>query len=450
MFKPTLKAVMVLMFVAVIGAQAKVDLVTLPERESVQITIYNKADLTLVRDQRVLTFSKGMNRLQFSWANTLIDPTSLDIEPQGDNNQLEVKNISYPPRVKETGVWHIHAEEAGRFPVEITYFTSGLSWRSFYMATLSQDEKTMKLKGYVRVTNKSGEDYGGAKTRLVVGKINLLDRIAELARREAPYGKPTGRKPRPPGSAEKRHAMKKVKRAYAGAAQEADADRSRPKEIKKEGLSEYFLYTIEGTETIPDGSSKRLPSFEAESVEVTNFYKYDEQRYEDTPVRFLRFRNDEEHNLGQTPLPGGEIKVYGSVNKGGNLRYIGTDNTRYIPVDQKVELNLGKAQKVKVKPKVMDYRKKNIVFDNDGDVDGFDEIKDYRITLNNYSDQPAKLEVTRHLPSKHWELENNKTPGEYEKVDQSTVKYTVRLKPHEETQITYTLTVYHGDRRYRR
>ena len=31
-----------------------------------------------------------------------------------------------------------------------------------------------------------------------------------------------------------------------------------PKEIKKEGLSEYFLYTIEGTETIPNGWSKRL------------------------------------------------------------------------------------------------------------------------------------------------------------------------------------------------
>ncbi|MFO0885882.1 MAG: hypothetical protein U0894_17135 [Pirellulales bacterium] len=35
------------------------------------------------------------------------------------------------------------------------------------------------------------------------------------------------------------------------------------KEVVKEGLSEYFIYTIEGRETIPSGWSKRLSSLEA-------------------------------------------------------------------------------------------------------------------------------------------------------------------------------------------
>ena len=35
---------------------------------------------------------------------------------------------------------------------------------------------------------------------------------------------------------------------------------NRPKEIAKEGLSEYFIYTIEGTETIRNGWSKRMRS----------------------------------------------------------------------------------------------------------------------------------------------------------------------------------------------
>jgi len=48
----------------------------------------------------------------------------------------------------------------------------------------------------------------------------------------------------------------------------------RPKEIKKEGLSEYFLYTIEGTETIPTGWSKRLISFDVDEVPALNLYKY--------------------------------------------------------------------------------------------------------------------------------------------------------------------------------
>ncbi|MCM8815616.1 MAG: hypothetical protein NC931_06530, partial [Candidatus Omnitrophica bacterium] len=57
----------------------KIDLVTLPDREKVQLTIYNSADLTFVRENRTLTMKKGENKLQFSWANTLIDPTSLEL-----------------------------------------------------------------------------------------------------------------------------------------------------------------------------------------------------------------------------------------------------------------------------------------------------------------------------------------------------------------------------------
>ena len=63
-------------------ALAKVDLVTLPAGKKIQLTIYNSADLTLARDLRELTMKKGENVLQFSWAGTLIDPTSLDMMPK--------------------------------------------------------------------------------------------------------------------------------------------------------------------------------------------------------------------------------------------------------------------------------------------------------------------------------------------------------------------------------
>src|SRR5271157_4056472 len=57
-----------------------VDLSTVPKRNSVQLTIYNSEDLTLVRETRKVTFKKGQNPLQFSWANTLIDPTSVELK----------------------------------------------------------------------------------------------------------------------------------------------------------------------------------------------------------------------------------------------------------------------------------------------------------------------------------------------------------------------------------
>ena len=167
-----------------------IELVVLPRRENVQLTIYNGADLTLVRERRNLTLKRGWNWLQFMWANTLIDPTSLALEPLEHKDQVQVQQLVFPPRLRELGRWLIHSEVDGQVPFELTYFTSGLAWRAFYMGTLSQDEKTMRLEGYVRVSNSSGEDYEDAQTRLIVGRVHLLDQIAELAQRQYPYGSP--------------------------------------------------------------------------------------------------------------------------------------------------------------------------------------------------------------------------------------------------------------------
>src|SRR4030043_331664 len=182
--------IFVLIITIVNIAEAKVDLVTLPSRDTVQLTIYNSADMTLVRESRALTLKDGENKLQFSWANTLIDPTSLEMLPKAKADKIDIADLTYPPRVRNLGLWNIKSGLSGKVPVEITYLTSGLSWRAFYMGTLTEDEKTMRLQGYVRVTNNSGEDYENAQTRLIVGQVHILDEIAELARRQYPYGRP--------------------------------------------------------------------------------------------------------------------------------------------------------------------------------------------------------------------------------------------------------------------
>src|ERR671918_2622120 len=73
-----------------------VDLSTVPDRDTVQLTIYNSEDLTLVRETRKLSFKQGVNPLQFSWANTLIDPTSVQLRFLTDADKLEVLDTTYP------------------------------------------------------------------------------------------------------------------------------------------------------------------------------------------------------------------------------------------------------------------------------------------------------------------------------------------------------------------
>lgn len=54
---------------------------------------------------------------------------------------------------------------------------------------------------------------------------------------------------------------------------------SRPKEIDKTGLSEYYIYTVEGTETIPHGWSKRLRSFAVAGVPMKTVYHFEPAKY---------------------------------------------------------------------------------------------------------------------------------------------------------------------------
>ena len=426
--------ILVGLLLSVGAVHAKVDLVTVPTRDTVQLTIYNSADLTLVNESRALTLKKGNNQLQFSWANTLIDPTSLEMVPVKNADQIDIQDLVFPPRVKNLGLWNVTSQMAGKSPVNIRYLTSGLSWRAFYEGVLSPDEKTMHLKGYVRVTNNSGEDYENAQTRLIVGKVHLLDQIAQLARRQQPYGRPGGT--RRPGVMEGK------------AMEDSDGDRTcdlfgavmmkEMKAIKKEGLSEYFLYTIEGTETIPNGWSKRLPSFEAADIPVVNLYKFEAERYGSQPRRFLSFKNDEKHQLGDTPIPGGSVRVFGESS------YVGATGFQYIPVNEKVELVLGSVKDVIVKPKLMKTATDRYQFDHNGNVIGWNKIEDFQMEVRNTRAVSIKIEIKRNFRSTYWSLKKAGDFGQYEQDDKDTVKFTLELPPRSKKQFTYQLTTRYG------
>jgi len=433
---------MLLIIIAMAGVSpAKVDLVTLPSRDTVQLTIYNSADMTLVRESRALTLKGGENKLQFSWANTLIDPTSLEMLPKANADKIDIADLTYPPRVRNLGLWNIESGVSGKVPVEISYLTSGLSWRAFYMGTLTEDEETMRLQGYVRVTNNSGEDYENAQTRLIVGKVHILDQIAELARRQYPYGRPG--EPVPRAGVEERLGRTMTRAELARGRAVLAAIPSEPKEIKKEGLSEYFLYTIEGTETIPTGWSKRLLSFDVDEVPVVNLYKYEEERYGISVVRFLNFKNDQEHELGETPIPGGLLKVYRGVGDKGHLSYTGQSSFKYIPVDEDVELNLGPVANVVVEPKLMDFKTEQYRFDSRGNISGWDEIRTFDVEVKNTRDIPVRVEIKRNFATQYWQL---KTSENNEKVDLDTVKFTLDLGPRSNKKFDYILRTYNGVR----
>ena len=164
-------------------------------------------------------------------------------------------------------------------------------------------------------------------------------------------------------------------------------------------------------------------------------------------VRFLLFHNDRDHKLGETPLPGGLIKVFRTVDDANHLSYEGADNTKYIPVDQKVELNLGPTPLVLVKPTLMDMVNENFSFDRKGNINGFEEVRTWKLEIKNRRDVAVRVEVTRNLKHQYWKIQSDR---KYEKDDMDTIKFTLDLAPHEQVSQSYTIRYSEGERRQKR
>ena len=418
---------------SVTSAHARINVVTLPGRDTVQLTIYNSADLTLVKETRHLVFRQGLNKLEFSWANTLIDPTSVEFQARSHADQVEVLDVSFPPRVNNTLEWRIRSEVAGEVEVQIRYFTSGITWAADYVAEAAQNEKAMTLAGQVRVTNQSGEDYDNAQVRLVVGVVRLVEPIAQLAQPGKPAETATPALTAVPAAPE-------PARLRFGLARAAKVAEERPREIIKEEMSEYFLYTVEGRDTIPTGWAKRLPSFKTAGVPITSYYKFEREQWGDRVMRYYRFTNAEPSRLGKEPLPDGTVKAFRLANPEGLYAFVGTTQVKYIPVNEFVEMELGADQEVLVKPTLMNWEKSDLRFDADGNVKGWTVKETWQFELQNSKDLDLVLDLRRRFAG-DWDLQ---TTASYEKVDANKVKFLRPLKAHEKQKFSYELTTRYG------
>ncbi|MCK5684722.1 DUF4139 domain-containing protein [bacterium] len=421
-------------------SNARISVVTVPEKDESQITIYNSVDLTLVREKRTLSFKKGMNKIDFSWAGTLIDPTSLFFIVPGKEEEIEVIDVSYPPGVSKSLVWNIKSSLEGEFLCEITYFISGINWSADYIFLADNDEKKAHLRNFVYVNNNSGENMMNAQVRLIVGKINLVEDIKTLAGRSELFAKMDFSDEISEGLMIKKESYRKP-RMRRRSKKTFSSFSSAPKKIVKESLSEYYIYTIEGTEDITINRPKRLPNLNQKEVKIKTIYKYDVEHYGKVVKRFFRFENKKKSKLGQSPLPDGTVRVFKRDSKG-NIRYVGRNNIKYIPIDEKAEIDLGAEKEIKIERKLMNFVTDNFEYTHKGNISGWDEISEYKIVLTNYRDSQATFEMKEYFDG-DWNLD---TKQGFKKEDHRTIKFDLILKPGEKKIITYKVTVVKGNR----
>lgn len=426
-------------------AAGAVELTTVSERQEVEMVIYAAQDLTHIADRRLMELSKGINRVQFDWADTQIDPTSVRLRAVDGKGGLTVKNILFPADRPNALVWLIDSAAAGKRLLEVSYFTKGLSWEPCYQAIITPEGDRMSLKGFLRITNRSGEDYPNARISLVVGDLHLI--TDQILQEQAALGRPVGvlkaemkemekalaEAPRP-GAPPPSAGAKRKAAGMGGMAEPAEAVAV----AGAGGVSEHFVYELGHRETIEDGWSRQLLSFHAWPVTFELVYKYSDGKH---PTVYVKFKNDEEHKLGRAPLAEGPLSIFQRA-EGGGLNAIANATMPHTAVGDEAEIPIQTDINVVVEKKMTDYKKFRFEFDPDKRPSGYEEERSFRIEITNTNDRDINLEVTQRFEGV-WSIES---PQKHEKKSANEVQWKLTVPAGQKSVIEYTVTTKFGTR----
>jgi hypothetical protein len=143
-------------------AIARIKLITLPERERVDIQLEHTTE-TLVEEERIVPLMAGNNQIDFSWANTGINADTIVfrvLAPDADagHNDIKIVSVSYPPN-EQALIWNVAASTAGTARIRISYLLQGIEKTFNYRALSTADESQLELWQYLRIANYANEEY---------------------------------------------------------------------------------------------------------------------------------------------------------------------------------------------------------------------------------------------------------------------------------------------------
>ena len=117
---------------SIIAAQARTSLVSLPARQHVAIRLGDHGT-TLVQEKRILSLKKGINKIDFSWQNVMIDTESIILQTLSNPDVINILSVSYPPG-EAALVWDIHSPSALEEEVIISYLLANIDGIISYKA----------------------------------------------------------------------------------------------------------------------------------------------------------------------------------------------------------------------------------------------------------------------------------------------------------------------------
>ncbi len=305
-------------------------------------------------------------------------------------------------RDRPTLVLDLDSALSGPQTLDLSYLTSGLTWRADYVGAMSDDEMHMSLRGLVTLSNTSGEPYEDARLQLVAGNVN----IAQL-----PQGAMSG--------------LKTIATVH-----------SYSQNMQQENYFEYHLYTLQRPTSILNNQTKQVTMLAAQDIPIRktlelrgsqDYYRNEEADLGDRlPVGVFVSFDNKGVGLG-VPLPAGIVRLYKSDSHG-LAQFIGSDSIDHTPKNETVRLFLGNSFDVTARKRQTNYRQ-------------FDDCVSesaYEIVLSNAKSSPQDVLVVESIPG-DWSITQESLA--HVKSSASTATWIVHVPADARSTLTYAARV---------
>ena len=314
--------------------------------------------------------------------------------------------------------WLLATDKAGRFPVEFSYITGGMTWQADYNIVAPEKGDLVDIVGWVTMDNQAGKTFENARIKLMAGDVNKIE----------------------PGMAGRsRNQTVVVNGALAMPGQP----------VTEKTFDEYHLYTLERTTTLRDRETKQVEFIRAAGVGTKQIYIYDgvkieSNRYngwnwdnirndhsygtESNPKVWVmrEFRNSDANHLGM-PLPKGRVRFYRRSDDG-QIEFTGENTIEHTPRDETVRIYTGNAFDLAGERRRSDY-----IVDNNKRT----ATESFEIKVRNHKKEPVEVRVVEHpYRAVNWDIASSS--AEYKKTDSHNIEFPVTVAPGEEKTITYT------------
>jgi hypothetical protein len=312
--------------------------------------------------------------------------------------------------------WLLSSNREGNQKTEISYLAGQLNWSCNYVALLNSADSKIDVTGWVTVTNNSGTSFKNAGLKLVAGDVNVVKQAMEYDGRLSAK-------------------MDMVQNAAAPQFQQTD-------------LFEYKLYSLQRRTDLDNNETKQIELTSAAGVTAHKVFIYDgladqwRYWYRNYSYRtqgsfgqqsnakvgvYVTFKNELASGLG-IPLPKGKVRVY-KRDDDGKEQFIGEDQIDHTPKDEEVRLYLGNAFDIVGERAQKDFRTL---------ASGHVVEETIEIKVRNHKDEKAEVQVYEH-PWRWSQWEIVKSTSDWVKVDQTTLRFPVKLAKGEEKSVSYTI-----------